>query len=109
MDLLGNGQTLSCGQEYRTLLAVAEAIGSHRDLQALFHDLTARLQQVVHFDYLILVLHDAATNTIRRHILETSDPSPIEASTVLPVGEAPAGLVWQTQQPLIISNVAKET
>jgi formate hydrogenlyase transcriptional activator len=103
-----NGQALSSGQEYRTLLAVAEAIGSHRDLPALFHDLTDRLQQVVRFDYLILVLHDAATNTMRRHILETSDPSPIQARAALPVGEGPAGWVWQTQQPLIISNVAEE-
>jgi formate hydrogenlyase transcriptional activator len=108
-DLPRNAHALSSGQEYRTLLAVAEAILSHRDLHALFHDLTARLQQVVCFDYLILVLHDAANNTIRRHILETSDPSPIHASLALPVEEAPAGWVWQTQQPLIISNVAEET
>src|SRR5262249_17901760 len=75
-DLPRNAHALSSGQKYRTLLAVAEAILSHRDLHALFHDLTDRLQQVVRFDYLILVLHDAANNTMRRHILETSDPSP---------------------------------
>src|SRR5262249_25614652 len=94
---------------YRTLLAVAEAIVSHRDLHALFHDLAGRLQQVVRFDYLILVLHDGANNTMRRHILETSDPAPIQAWAALPVAEGPAGWVWQTQQPLVISNVAAET
>jgi formate hydrogenlyase transcriptional activator len=108
-DLGRNGQALSDYQQYRTLLAVSEAILAHRDLAALFHDLTGRLQQVVRFDYLILVLHDAASDTMRRHILETSDPSPIEARAALPVGEGPAGWVWQTQQPLIISNVAEET
>jgi formate hydrogenlyase transcriptional activator len=108
-DLSRNGHAFSSAQEYRILLAVADAIGSHRDLQALFHDLTGRLQQVVHFDYLILVLHDPANNTMRRHILETSDPSPIQASSALPVGEGPAGWVWRTQQPLIISNMAAET
>jgi formate hydrogenlyase transcriptional activator len=108
-NLSRNGHALSSGQQYRTLLAVSEAIISHRDLPALFHDLTGRLQQVVRFDYLILVLHDAATNTMRRHILETAEPSPIQAWTPLPVGEGPAGWVWQTQQPLIISNVAEET
>jgi transcriptional regulator with GAF, ATPase, and Fis domain len=107
-DLPRNGHVLSSGQEYRTLLAVAEAIVSHRDLHALFHDLTGRLLQVVRFDYLILVLHDAANNTMRRHILETSDPSPIQTRAALPVDEGPAGWVWQTQQPLIISNVAEE-
>src|SRR5262249_13733669 len=108
-DRLENGQALSADRQYRTLLAVSEAILSHRDVAALFHDLTDRLQQVVSFDYLILVLHDAANNTMRRHILETSDPSPIQARTALPVDEGPAGWVWQTQQPLIISNVAEET
>src|SRR5262249_58234539 len=102
-DLPRNAHALSSGQKYRTLLAVAEAILSHRDLHALFHGLTDRLQQVVRFDYLILVLHDAANNMMRRHILETSDPSPIQAPTALSVEEGPAGWVWQTQQPLIIS------
>jgi formate hydrogenlyase transcriptional activator len=107
-DVLENGCALSCGQQYRTLLSVVEAIGSHRDLQALFHDLMDRLQQIVHFDYLILVLHDAASNTMRRHILETSDPSALQPPTARPVDEGPAGWVWQTQQPLIISNTAEE-
>ena len=104
-----NGHAPSSGQEYRTLLALAEAIVSHRDLHALFHDLTQRLQQVVRFDYLILVLHDASTNTMRRHILETPGPSLVQAWTPLRVGEGPAGSVWQTQQPLIISDLARET
>jgi formate hydrogenlyase transcriptional activator len=46
---------------------------------------------------------------MRRHILETSEPSPIRAPTALPVEEGPAGWVWQNQQPLIVSNVAEET
>jgi formate hydrogenlyase transcriptional activator len=95
-------------QLYRTLLAVAEAITAHRDLQALFHDLAGRLRQVVRFDYLILVLHDPANNTMRRHILETSDSSPVAVPGALPVEEGPAGWVWQTQQPLIISDVTAD-
>ena len=62
-DLLRDGQALS----YRTLLAVAEAIVSHRDWQALFHDLAGRLQQVVGFVYLALLLHDAASDRLRLH------------------------------------------
>src|SRR6516164_9024152 len=108
-DLLRDGPDRSACRQYRTLLEVAEAITAHRDLRALFHDLAGRLQRVVRFDYLILVLHDAANNTMRRHILETSDPSPIQPSGFLPVEEGPAGWVWQTQQSLIISNLAEET
>src|SRR5262245_7513908 len=108
-DFPRNAPRLSSGQEYRTLMAVAEAIISHRDLHALFRDLTGRLQQVVRFDYLSLVLYDCVSDVMRRHILGTSDTSPIEVRTALPVDEGPAGRVWRTQQPLIISNVAEDT
>src|SRR5438874_13725683 len=108
-ELLRDGQALSACQQYRTLLGVAEAITSHRDLQGLFHDLAGRLHRVVRFDYLILVLHEAATDTMRIHVLETSEPTSPRPGLVLPVREAPAGLVWQTQQPLLIPNVAEES
>ena len=103
-----DGQATATGEPYRALLAVSEAIVAHRDLPALFHELAGRLHQVVRFDYLALVLHEAATNTMRLHVLETSEPTPHPPVIVLPVEDDPAGLVWQTQQPLIISNVAEE-
>src|SRR5262249_34952037 len=96
-------------QRYRALLAVAEAISSHRDLPALFHDLAGRLQQVVPFDYLLLVLYDAAHNTMRLHVPETSEPRSPPTGLLTPLEEAPSGWVWQTQQPLIIPNVAQES
>jgi formate hydrogenlyase transcriptional activator len=106
-SLAPNELTVASRQQYRTLLAVAEAIISHRDLHALFHDLADRLHRVVRFDYLILVLHDGASNTMRRHILEPS--SPIDAPSIIAVEEGPSGWVWQNQQPLIIPNLAEET
>jgi hypothetical protein len=58
------------------LLAVSEAIVSHRDLSALFHELAGRLHQVVRFDYLGLALHEATSNTLRVHLLEgTASPA----------------------------------
>jgi formate hydrogenlyase transcriptional activator len=89
---------------HRTLLAVSEVIVSHRDLPTLFHELAGRLHPVVRFDYLGLYLHQAAENTLRLHVLEPALPS---AALSVAVGETPAGLVWQTQQPLIISNFAE--
>jgi formate hydrogenlyase transcriptional activator len=89
---------------YRALLAVSEAIVAHRELCALFRDLAGRLRQVVRFDYLTLVLHDVSTNTMRRHILEP--PEPTGPVMILSLDEDPAGLVWQTQQPLIASSQA---
>jgi formate hydrogenlyase transcriptional activator len=91
---------------YRALLAVSEAIAMQRDLPALLHELAIRLVQVVPFDALSLVLHEAATRTMRLHVLETRESiSPWPVIELRPEDD-PAGLVWQTQQPLITSNVA---
>jgi formate hydrogenlyase transcriptional activator len=87
-------------------LAVSEAIVAHRDLFALFRDLAGRLQHVVRFDYLALVLHEAASNTMRLHVLEASEATVPRAVIRLAPEDDPAGLVWQTQQPLIASSVA---
>jgi formate hydrogenlyase transcriptional activator len=103
------GQASGTGEPYRALLAVSEAIASHRDLPALFHELAGRLHHVVRFDSLALVLHEAVTNTMRLHVLGSSEPTPYIPAIVLPVEDDPAGLVWQIQQPLIISSVAEES
>ena len=83
--------TTATSDRYEALLAVSAAIVAHRDLCALFHDLAGRLRQVVRFDYLTLVLHEAATNTMRMHVLEP--PEPAEIAIVLPPEEDPAGVV----------------
>jgi hypothetical protein len=66
MSTLPEGaETPSACQQYPTLLAVSAAIIAHRDLGALFHELADRLHQVVRFDYLACLLHDATSNTMR--------------------------------------------
>jgi formate hydrogenlyase transcriptional activator len=100
---------LSACRQYQTLLAVSQAIVSHRDLATLFHELAGRLHLVVRFDYLACTLHEAASNTMRLHVLETTEPIPAEASRTFPLEEDPGGIVWQTQHPLIVSNVAEES
>src|SRR2546430_1436502 len=108
-DFERDHQKLSACQQYQTLLAVSAAIVAHRDLGALFHELADRLHQVVRFVYLVLLLHDAASNTMRLHVLETTEPIPAQAPRPCSVEEDPAGIVFQTQHPLIISNVAEES
>jgi formate hydrogenlyase transcriptional activator len=105
---LSDAQARSTNQKYRALLAVSEAIVSHRDLSALFHELAGRLRQVVRFDYLGLALHEATSNTLRIHLLEGPEPTPLPTPPVLPLEEEPAGWVWQTQQAWIFSNVPEE-
>jgi formate hydrogenlyase transcriptional activator len=89
------------------LLAVSGAIVAHRDLSALLHELAGRLRQVVRFDALSLVLHDAPTDTMRLHVLETFEPVPPDLAIVLAPEDDPAGLVWRSQQPLVTSRVAE--
>src|SRR5437016_11238282 len=108
-NLERDGQELSANQQYRTLLAVSEAIVSHRDLATLFHDLAGRLHLVVRFDYLACVLHDAASNTMPLHILETTELIPARDPRPSSVEEDPAGSVLRTQHPLIVSNVAEQS
>src|ERR1700739_1508464 len=93
---------LSADRQHRALLAVSEAIVSHRDLSTLFHELAHRLQSVVRFDYLGLVLHEAASNTMRPHVLEASGPAPPLSASGVPVEGDAAGAGWETPHTALI-------
>jgi formate hydrogenlyase transcriptional activator len=93
---------------YQVLLEVAESIASHRDLKELFHDLATRLHRVVQFDYLNLILHDKVRNVMRLHILETSRPTIIQEGFEMPAEWSAAGHVFETQQPLVISDLERD-
>ncbi len=93
----------------RLLLDVSESIASYRDLNELFAVLNQRLPQLVPFDFINLVLHDPVRNVMRLEILATGEPSTILPGRETPVEESPSGLVWQTQQPLMIGDLADET
>jgi formate hydrogenlyase transcriptional activator len=103
---------LELGQErdrLRLLVDVSESIASYRDLKELFHVLGQRLPKLVPFDFINLVLHDAARNVMRLEILTTEEPSSIQTGRETPVDESPSGIVWKTQQPLMIGDLAEET
>ncbi len=94
---------------HQALLEVAEAIAQHRDLRELFHELAARLHRVVDFDFLNLILHDAAQNVMRVHILEAEEPRNIRPGTEFGIAETPSGLVWETQKPFVMEDAERET
>jgi formate hydrogenlyase transcriptional activator len=106
-DVAANTATLATCQQYQTLLAVAEAIVAHRDLQALLDDLAGQLHEVVRFDHVILVRHDAVNNLMHRHLFDHVGSLPDEHPVAFPVEDTPAGLVLQTQQLLILSTLAE--
>src|SRR5437660_1305947 len=97
-------------EQYQALLEVSEAIAVHRDLPSLFHDLVQRLHHVVNFEYMRLLLHDPDRDVMRLHTLETPEQKcDALGCQELPVAESPGGWVWQHQQPLLVSDVEKET
>ena len=97
-------------QQYRTLLEVSESIAAHRDLPDLFHEIAQSLHRVVRFAYMRLILYDAERNVMRVHLLEAANPSAdVPGCQDLPVEDSPGGWVWQTQRPLVVSNLENET
>ena len=110
-ETLSYGQAVAFSESYHDelnrlglLLEVAEAIAVHRDLDELFHDLAERLPRIVPFDYINLIARSRA----RRHA-----PAPPggagtdhdQAGMELPIDESPGGLVWKTQQPLVVEDL----
>src|SRR5579884_3303855 len=97
-------------QRYRTLLEVAEAIYSHRDLHELFRNLAHRLPEVIDVNFVGLSLYDSERNVMRLHTLQANVPAELmTAGSESPMDETPAGFVWQTQKPLLLQNLAEET
>src|SRR5205085_11191966 len=91
-------------RQLEALLEVSEAIAQQRDLPALFHDLAVRLHSVIDFDFLSLVLHDAAKNVMRLHILEPHLPNGKPVAPESAAQGKPAGRLWQTPQPVLLPH-----
>lgn len=106
MDSSSPCETLA--ERYQALLEVAQAISTHRDLDELFRDLAQRLPRVVHVNFIALTLHDPVRNTMRLHTVQANVPANLVGGHESPVEESPAGLVWQTQQPVLVPDLAEE-
>ncbi|GMV49006.1 MAG: Formate hydrogenlyase transcriptional activator [Nitrospirae bacterium] len=95
-------------ERYRALLRVAEAIASHSDLAALTQDLARLLPSVVPVNFVGLSLHDLQRGVMRLHVLQANVPADIIGGQERPPDETPAGLVWATQEPLLLNDLTKE-
>jgi formate hydrogenlyase transcriptional activator len=96
------------GRQFEALLEVSEAIAQQRDLKGLFHELSERLHAVLQFDFLALVLYDAATHSMRLHILETREPHEPKPANEFPLEQTPSGWVWENQQPFVTLDTSKD-
>jgi formate hydrogenlyase transcriptional activator len=96
---------LATVERYRALLQVSESIALHHDLPELFRSLAALLHRLVTFDFICLTLPDPARNIVRLHVLESSLPTRIQPGLEIPMAENVRQLVWENQQPLVISHL----
>ena len=95
-------------RQFEALLAVSETIAQQHDLKALFHELSERLHTVLPFDFLALILHDPARNTMRLHILETREPQDADPRREFPLENHPAGWVWENQRSFLTLDTEKD-
>ena len=101
-------RNLSSLERYRALLRVAESIASHSDLAALVQDLARLLPSVVPVNFVGLSLHDPQRGVMRLHVLQANVTADIIGGHESAPAETPAGLVWETQEPLLLNDLAAE-
>lgn len=95
-------------KKYLTLLELSKAIAAHRDLSGLFHDLACRLQKLVDFSHLGVVLYDPKRNVMRVHLLESCEPTTQQTPHEVPMEGSIAGWVWQHQEAVVIRDLEQE-
>jgi formate hydrogenlyase transcriptional activator len=94
---------------FQALLEVSEAIAAHRDLTNLLQDLAQRLPRIVPLNFIGLALHRPDRDTIQDHIIQGNIPADIQGGKEWAMDAHPGGWVWQTQQPLIIPDLAQDS
>lgn len=95
-------------ERYRALLRVAAAIANHAEISALVQDLARLLPSVVPVNFVGLSLYDARRGVMRLHALRANVPVDLIGGHEGDPADTPAGLVWDTQQPLLLSDLSNE-
>ena len=98
----------SLAERYQGLLEVTQAIAARRDLDALCRDLARQLPRVVQVNFVALSLHDPIRNTTRLHTIQANVSADLVGGHESAIDESPAGVVWQTQQAILVASVAQE-
>jgi formate hydrogenlyase transcriptional activator len=101
--------SLSRLQQYQALLDVCETITRHADLADLFRVLARRLHAVVAVDFISVLLYEADGAVMRRHLVEPANAADVYRGPDVTPLDSPGGVVWQTQQPMIIPDLDAET
>lgn len=95
---------------YRALFDLSQSISGHSDLATLCDGLAVSLRRVVAFDFLSLVLHDAARDVLRVHAVSTDIPYTHKNTGEISTAAEHAGAwVWREQKPLALSPLEDKT
>ena len=93
---------------YRAVVALSHSIAGRTDLRSLLSGVADSLRDIVAFDHVGLILHDATDNAMHGHILNEPG-NPVITSLRLQIADDPAGWVWLNQRPLVLSPVQSDT
>jgi formate hydrogenlyase transcriptional activator len=107
-NALAYGQTAELKEKLQTLLEVSDAIAVNRDLEELFRDLAQRLPRILKFDIINLVLCDAEAQVVRLQFAIGPQSATLRPGLEFPIEESATGLVWKTQEPLVVEDVSLE-
>jgi len=105
------GAPVSSGQaeRYRTLLEINNALVANLTQEALFHAIAEAVRRVLPFDRTAIFLHDPGRDVLRLFVLKSSLSSKyFVVGLEMPVGDSHVGRVFQTQEPLLCRDLARE-
>jgi formate hydrogenlyase transcriptional activator len=101
----GEGQQ----KRYEALRQAAGIIASQPDLKGVLEDLARFLPSVVSFEFLGVVLHDAARQVFQLLAFETQLSYDSEVGREIPAAESSAMILLEEQKPIILNDIEKET
>lgn len=92
---------------YRELLEVFQSIAAHRDVESVFHALAAQLKSVINSEWLCMTLQVGARDHPRIQCIDMEGAAynPVECGDLFQ-DQGPSGMVWRTQKPWLVSNLA---
>jgi formate hydrogenlyase transcriptional activator len=92
---------------YKLIVKVVDLMVHHRSLPELFAAIAEQLRDLAAAEFTNFFLHDPTRNVMRLYVLEGKDL--VHAPIEVPFADSPAGIVWKTQQPLVVPDVNAET
>jgi formate hydrogenlyase transcriptional activator len=99
-------QSQATRDPFQTVLGVAASVTTHTDPPALLRDVAARLREAVPFNLLGVVLHDPSSGSMKLTVFASDDPDLVYSGPEVTPMESPSGHVWQTQEPLLVPDLA---